>query len=226
MAKAATRTFSAVLTKTNSALRWVVIWIPFNAARIWGVRGPLKVKGTINDFAFRATLFPGGGGRHYLVVNRQMQKGGGVAAGMKASFCMEPDLDRPPDPVPELDQALGASRRLQQFFRSLPLSIRNYVTRPISTAKQAETRRRRAEHAAEQLLELMEAEVEMPPLIRQAFARRPKAAAAWRDMSPSRRRWHLFGIFYYRNPETRLRRLERAMKEIEGEAKHPSPVQP
>lgn len=214
-AGAARKTFSAVLTRSGNALNWIVIHIPFDAAKVWGVRGQLRVQGAINDFAFRSTLFPAGDGRHFMIVNKQMQKGGHVGPGMEARFRMEPDLEKRVVPVaPELERALKQSRRLQSFYKALTPSTRTDIARYVAGAKQSETRRRRAEQTAERLMETMEAEIELPPMIRQAFMRNPRAAEGWRRMAPSHRRAHLLGIFYYRNPESRLRRIEKAVAEM------------
>src|SRR5439155_25439340 len=43
--------------------------------------------------------------------------------------------------------------------------------------------------------------------------RSPHAAEGWERMSSSRRRMHLLGIFYYRSPEARDRRLMKAVEE-------------
>jgi len=196
-------------------LNWVVIRLPFDAQKVWGTRGQIRVKGTINDFAFRTSLFPTGDGHHYMIVNKQMQKGGRVQPGMEARFQMEPDPDERILPVsPELERALKESKRLQKYYLSLTPSTRVEIVRFIAGAKQIETRRRRAEQCAERLMETMEAEFELPPLIRQALARNPQAAEGWKRMPPSHRRMHLLGIFYYRNLEARQRRIEKAIGEM------------
>jgi uncharacterized protein YdeI (YjbR/CyaY-like superfamily) len=144
-----------------------------------------------------------------------MQKGGRVQAGMDARFQMEPDTAKRETPaVPELDRLLRQSRRVQKFYQSLSPSTRGEIARSISSAKHAETRRRRAEQIAEHLMETMEAEVELPPLIRQFLARNPLAAQGWNAMPRSHRRMHLFGIFHYRNMDARLRRIEKAVREM------------
>jgi uncharacterized protein YdeI (YjbR/CyaY-like superfamily) len=66
---------------------------------------------------------------------------------------------------------------------------------------------------AERLLAVMEAEHELPPVLQLAFARDPRAREGWKRMSPSQRRGHLFGIFYYRTPEARARRIEKTLQE-------------
>jgi uncharacterized protein YdeI (YjbR/CyaY-like superfamily) len=214
-AKPNSRSFPAVLTRTGNTLNWVVIRLPFDAQKVWGTRGQIRVKGEINEFAFRTTLFPTGDGHHYMIVNKQMQKGGSVRPGMEAHFRMEPDLDERTVPAsPELENALKESRRLQKFYQGLTPSTRTEIVRWIAGAKQRETRARRAEQCAERLMETMEAEIELPPIIRQAFARTPQAAEGWKRMPPSHRRTHLLGIFYYRNLESRLRRIEKAITEM------------
>jgi uncharacterized protein YdeI (YjbR/CyaY-like superfamily) len=62
-------------------------------------------------------------------------------------------------------------------------------------------------------METMEAEIELPPILRQAFSRNPQAAEGWRRMTPAHRRRHLLGIFHYR-PEARFRRIEKAIEDM------------
>jgi uncharacterized protein YdeI (YjbR/CyaY-like superfamily) len=198
-----------------NSLNWVVIRLPFDVKKVWDKRGQIRVKGEINSFAFRTTLFPTGDGHHYMIVNKQMQKGGSARPGTEAHFCIEPDLEERTVPVlPELERALKQSRRLQKFYEKLTPSMRADIARFIAAAKQTETRIRRADQAAERLMETMEAELDLPPMIRQAFARNPEAAQGWRRMPHSHRRMHLLGIFYYRNLESRQRRMDKAIAEM------------
>jgi len=209
------KTFSAVLERTGNSLNWTHILIPFDSVKVWGTRGVLKVKGEINGFPFRTSLFPTGDGRHTMIVNKQMQKGGRATPGMLAQFRLEPDLEERVTPIPpEFHRLLKSSKRLEKFFQSLSPSIRKFVLDSIAAAKQAETRIRRAEQTAEHLMEVMEAEFELPPILRQAFARNPQAAKGWDRMTPTHRRSHLFGIFHYRNLDARLRRIDKAMLEM------------
>ena len=62
---------------------------------------------------------------------------------------------------------------------------------------------------AERLMETMEAARELPPIMQLAFRQNPRAHEEWNRMSPSHRRAHLFGIFYYRTPEARANRVEK-----------------
>ncbi|HEY2116602.1 MAG TPA: YdeI/OmpD-associated family protein [Candidatus Angelobacter sp.] len=115
---------------------------------------------------------------------------------------------------PALARELRQSKRLQKFFDSLPESTRKYIARSVREVKKEDTRLRRAQHAAEYLMEAMEAELDPPPLMKAAFARNAKARQGWGLMPQSLRRQYLIDIFRSRFPETRLLHLENALREI------------
>ena len=213
--KTVAKTFQAVLEKSSNNLGWTIIRVPLDVAKIWGVRGQLRVKGEINGFRFQTSLFPSGKGYHTLLVNKKMQRGAGVREGMKATFRLVPDLAKRTVALPkEWVEVLDESKRLRNYYKSLSYSRQHEIARNIAECKQAATRRRRAQQLAEHLMQAMEAERELPPLIERALANNPQARRGWQLMPPGHRRSHLLGIFYYRNPESRARRLEKAMQEM------------
>ena len=188
--------------------------MPFDVAKLWGTRGQLRVKGEINGFAFRTSLFPARGGGHILLVNKRMQKGADVRQGMSAQFRLEPDLaERVALVPPELKRYFKEDAHLRRWFEKLNYSTRNEIGQWIIQVKSSEARTRRAEQMAERLLAVMDAEHELPPVLQVAFAREPHAFDGWKSMSPAHRRRHLFGIFYYRAPESRARRIEKTLEE-------------
>ncbi len=212
--KSVAKSFKATLERMQSNLGWVIIRIPFDVSKIWGVRGQLRVKGQINGFAFRTALFPTGKGHHFLLVNKRMQAGADTRAGSTADFRLEPDLKVRKATVPvELQRAFSQYRPLQRWFDDLSYSIRKWITDWIAQPKSAVARVRRAEQIAEQLLTTMEAERELPPILKTAFARDPRAWEGWRRMSPTHRRHQLLSIFHYRNPESRERRIAKMLEE-------------
>jgi len=213
--KTAAKTFQAVLEKSANNLGWTIIRVPLDVAKVWGGRGQLRVKGEINGFPFQTSLFPTGKGHHTLLVNKKMQRGASVRIGMKAKFRLEPDLaKRTIAPPKEWVQVLDESKRLRKYYESLSYSRQHEIARNIAECKQAATRRRRAQQLAEHLMQAMEADRELPPLIERALANNPQARRGWQLMPAGHRRSHLLGIFYYRNPESRAGRLEKAMKEM------------
>ncbi len=213
--KSASKSFAAVLEHSGNSLNWVIVRIPLDVEKIWGKRGQLRVQGEINGFAFRSCLFPTGKGGHFMIVNRTMQKGGKIQAGMEARFRMQPDDSPREVTVPaELLRVLQQSKGLQKFYDSLNESMRRYLASWTGDPKQSATRIRRAEQLAVRFMETMEAEIELPPLIKSALMANPTARAGWEQMSLTHRRRHLLGIFYYSQPASRARRLAKAMEEM------------
>ena len=217
------KSFRATLERIQSRLGWTIIRIPFVVAKIWGTRGQLRVKGEINGFAFRTSLFPARGGGHILLVNKRMQKGGDVRQDMSAQFRLEPDLEERVAVVPvELKHFFKEDAYLRRWFEKLNYSIRNEVGKWIVQVKSPEARVRRAEQMAERLLATMEAERELPPALQLAFAHDGRALQGWQRMSPSRRRGQLLAIFYYRSPEARARRIDKVVQEAAAFAERQS----
>lgn len=247
--KPVSKSFKATLERMASNLGWVIIRIPFDVLKIWGTRGQLRVKGEINGFAFRTSLFPSGNGYHYLLVpfqlvranpcenafpvfrvrsldrhlaqivgtalvNKRMQAGAKAAPGDVARFRLKPDTEERKAIEPaELKRYLAEDRSLRRWFGQLNYSTRREIGDWIMQVKSLEARARRAAQIAERLLATMEAERELPPVLKAAFARDPRALAGWQRMSPSHRRGHLFGIFYYRSPEARDRRVTKTIED-------------
>jgi uncharacterized protein YdeI (YjbR/CyaY-like superfamily) len=170
------------------------------------------VKGEINGFAFRTSLFPTGKGDHIMIVNKGMQRGARAYLGMIAAFRLEPDTEERVITVPaELKRVLSEDCSLQRWFEQLSDSMRREISKWITGVKSAAARLRRAEQMAERLLATMEAEQELPPILQVAFSRDPRARQGWERMSPTKRRRHLLGIFGYQSPEARARRVAKTI---------------
>jgi len=216
LAPAAMR-FEAKLERMRSRLNWIIVYMPFDTTKVWGMRGQIKVKGEVNGFAFRTSLFPTREGRHILLVNKRMQKGARAAEGSVARFQIELDREERTVIVPDelqnilSEDLLSEDRSLRRWYDELNHSTRNDIAKWIGEPKSAEARERRAEQIAERLLAVMQAERELPPVLQRAFARHPRAREGWDGMSVSRRRGHLFGIFYYRIPDAQARRIDKML---------------
>lgn len=212
--KSTKRVFRAVLERMRSNLGWVIIRIPFSVHKVWGTRGMFRVRGEINGFAFRSSLFPTREGEHFLLVNKKMQMGAQAVEGMTARFQLEPDTEERIIAIPaELKRILAENSSFRRWFGTLNYSIRKWLADWITQSRSPSSRVRRAEQVAEQLLSAMDAERELPPALRLAFARNPRALEGWNRMTPLRRRGQLIAIFYYRSPEARARRVEKVVDE-------------
>jgi uncharacterized protein YdeI (YjbR/CyaY-like superfamily) len=206
--------FRGVLQPDNTALKWVIVKVPFDPAKAWPRRNRLRVKGTINRFPFRTSLFGSARDGHVLLVNKQMQKGAKVAVGGMADIVLEPDLEERVATIPaELEKFLKQDRALKKWFDELSYSMRKYMQDAITACKSPEARIRRAEQMAERMMLAIEGERELPPILQVAFRRQPRALAGWQSMTPLQRRGHLLGIFYYQSPEARRKRADKAVAE-------------
>jgi len=215
----AAKRFDARLERLRSRLNWIIVRIPFDAVQAWGLRGQIKVKGEINGFAFRTSLFPTREGWHFLLINKRMQKGARAIEGSLARFQMELDREERTVTVPdELKRILSEDRSLRRWYEGLNHSTRSDVAKWVTEPKSGEACIRRAEQIAERLFAVMDAEQELPPILQVAFARHPRAREGWDGMSASRRRGHLFGIFYYRTPDARARRIDKMLDDANAVA--------
>ena len=87
MTPSAAKSFTALLEPDGTALRWVIARVPFDIATVWPERRGRRVRGTIEGFAFRTSLFPDPrGSGTVLLVNKSMQAGGGVRLGDKGAL--------------------------------------------------------------------------------------------------------------------------------------------
>jgi uncharacterized protein YdeI (YjbR/CyaY-like superfamily) len=212
--KPVAKSFKATLERIPSRLNWVIIRIPFDVSKIWGTRSKVRVKGEINGFAFRASVFPTSKGYHCLLVKKSMQTGANSALGESAHFRLEPDTAKRVAIIPaELQRILNEDRSFRRWFDQLTFSMRKWICDWVTNVKSPEARVRRAEQVAEQLLSTMEAELDLPPILKLAFASDPRAYQGWQSMTPLQRRSHLLGIFYYRSPEARDRRIAKMLED-------------
>jgi len=201
--------FKAVLEKGQRALGWTIVRVPFGLEDL-GTMVRLRVRGEVNGFAFRTSLFPDARGGFYLLVNRAMQVGAGVALGEAAEFRLEADLEPREAELPdELAVLLDEEPGLREWFGELTEYMRREIGKWVVGVKSDEARMRRAEQMAERLLATMEGERELPPVVEAAFRARPKARAGWGRMTPAQRRGELMAVFYYHTPEAKRKRVEK-----------------
>jgi len=215
MTASATKSFTAVLEPDRTRLRWVIARVPFDVATTWPKRRGLRVRGEIEGFAFRTSLFadPRGQG-HILLVNKKMLAAAKAGVGSKVRIRLEPDMDeRVASVPPELAQALKGDRRLRKWFDGLSYSWRKEIGAWIEEPKSAEGRQQRAERMAERLLLTLEGELELPPILHAAFLRQPLAREGWEAMTAVQKRTQLLSIFYYQSVEARERRAVKTVEE-------------
>lgn len=210
------KSFTAKLEPDGTRLRWVIARVPFDIDKAWPVRRGRRVRGTIEGFAFRTSLFPDPAGSGLvLLVNKTMQAAAGARTGAKVRITLEPDLEEREVTIPpEMERQLKADRALMRWFGQLSPSMRREIGKWVAEPKSAETRAKRAQRMAERLMQAMEGELDPPPILKAAFQRQPLAQAGWEALTPAQRRNHLLGIFHYETAEGRERRTAKVIGDV------------
>lgn len=137
--------FRAKLLGMGPGKAWTALKVPFKVEKVWGSRARLSVRGTINGFAFRNSIFPDGKGAHFMMVNKAMQAGAKVQPGESVAVSMAPDTAPRTVTVPAvLKRGLAGNAKARENFAAFSYSHRKAYVDFIQGAKQAETRERRA----------------------------------------------------------------------------------
>jgi hypothetical protein len=215
MAAGQVKRFRAVLEPLPGGLGWVVARVPFDVSKAWKKMVRLRIKVETGGELFRTSLFgESGGGGHFVLVNKKMQKAAGVGVGGMIDLAVEPDLDEREAEAPaELEALFKKEKALAKWYAKLSDSIRRDIARTISEVKSPEARARRVDQMAERMLLAMEGEKMLPPILEVTFRRHPGALAGWKKMTEVQRRGHLLGVFYYQSPEARENRARKVAED-------------
>ena len=135
--------FDAVLEDWAEGMDYCAVPVPEEITRSLGTHGPVLVMARINESEpFQVSLFPVGGGQHYIRIKARVRKETKTKTGDRIRLrvtVLDPDSVEIPD---DLMLALRAER-LSQAFQSLPPGKRAFIIRRIDEAARPETRARR-----------------------------------------------------------------------------------
>jgi uncharacterized protein DUF1905/bacteriocin resistance YdeI/OmpD-like protein len=116
---------------------------PFDVIEVFGRKGRVPVKGTINGFPFRSSLMNMGEG-HMMAVNAEMRAGAKCKAGDMVSVVMELDEEKRTVEVPAyLEKIINSDSGAREFWDTLSFTHQKEYVREIEGAKRPETRERR-----------------------------------------------------------------------------------
>ena len=140
--------FTSKLERFEGSGTWTYADVPFDVERVFGKKGQVKVKGTVNGVAFLSSLMPHGDGTHFLVVNRSTRDSAKVKEGARVRIVLEVD----PEPrliqaPPDLERALAKNKSAAASWEKLAPSHKKEYVLWITEAKKEETRQRRIEKA-------------------------------------------------------------------------------
>jgi hypothetical protein len=145
--------FTDGLERAEGRGTWTTLTVPFDVEEVFGHRGRVAVRGTIDGQPFRGSLMPHGDGRHFVVVNKALRTAIGKEAGDSVLVELEPDHEPRVLTIPEaFSRALAGREAAKAAFDRLSYSHRKEYVDWIEGAKKPETKERRALKAVEMLL--------------------------------------------------------------------------
>jgi hypothetical protein len=154
MAKAGTKlSFKSKLENWAEGMDYCAIAIPASVTKSLGTKTAVLVMASIDGCEpFEASLFPTGGGKHYMRVRAKVRKQAGLHEGdhVKVQITV---LDRDKVELPrDLVLALKEENALEEF-KALTPGKKNYAVRKINEVSRPETRKKRIAEAVELALQ-------------------------------------------------------------------------
>src|SRR5262245_46439070 len=141
--------FQAKLENWAEGMDYCAVPVPASVTQALGTKGPVLVMARVNDSEpFKVSLFPTGGGQHYIRIKAKVRKETKTKTGdcVRVQFTV---LDRADVTIPtDLMKALRAEG-VADDFKSLPSGKQNFIIRRIDDAAKPETRDKRIQDAVE-----------------------------------------------------------------------------
>lgn len=127
----------------------VFLAVPFNVADVYGTKGPLPVRGTIDGFPIRQNLTPAGDDLHVLSVRKELRNTIGKTWADVVHVVLEHDtapsgLELPIDLTRALDRA-----GLQAQFEALSYTQQKELIQRVARTKKPDARSQRIEDVLE-----------------------------------------------------------------------------
>lgn len=141
--------FQATLENWAEGMDYCAVPVPEEITRALGTKGPVLVMARVNDSdPFQVSLFPVGGGKHYIRIKAKVRKETKTRTGdlVRLRFIV---LDRADVTIPDdLMDALRAAR-VTDDFKALTPGKQSFILRRIDEAARPETREKRIQEAVE-----------------------------------------------------------------------------
>jgi hypothetical protein len=143
--------FEATLENWAEGMDYCAVPVPARITEALGTHGPVAVIACLNDSApFNVSLFPVGGGQHYIRIRAKVRKETGTKTGDTVLLRITV-VDRAAVTYPaDLLSALRA-RAATKDFKALPPGRRSFIVRRIEEAVRPETRQKRIEEAVKEV---------------------------------------------------------------------------
>lgn len=137
--------FHADLEDWAEGMDYCAVRVPAEITQALGTKGPVLVLACVNDSEpFLVSLFPVGGGQHYIRIKAKVRRETNTKTGDRILIRITV-LDRANVEIPDdLVSALRAEG-VEEAFKSLPPGKQNFIIRRIDEAARPETRERRVQ---------------------------------------------------------------------------------
>jgi hypothetical protein len=136
--------FDSTLERIATGMEYYALPVPMETSQALHTRGAVPVFAKVNGSdAFKGSLYPVGGGRHYLRVRNNVCKAAGIKEGdrIRVQIVVRDRLEEVEIPA-DLRSALR-KEALLGCFNALPVGKRSYMLRLIDEAVKPETREKR-----------------------------------------------------------------------------------
>jgi hypothetical protein len=148
--------FKSTLENWADGMDYCAIPVPADITESLGTKSAVLVLARINDSVpFKVSLFPAGGGKHFIRVRKKVRKEANLVE-LDRVLVQITVLDRADIEIPkDLSAALRGKKALARFNALTP-SRKNYMIRRIDDASKPETRAKRVREAVEETCQAKE----------------------------------------------------------------------
>jgi hypothetical protein len=141
--------FEAKLENWSEGMDYCAMAVPAKITKSLGTHGPVLVMACLNNSEpFKVSLFPVGGGKHYIRIKAKVRNETKTKAGdsvhLRFTVLDRADIIYPKDLLTALDE-----EGMTADFKSLPPGEQNFILRRIDEAARPATREKRIQDAIE-----------------------------------------------------------------------------
>jgi hypothetical protein len=147
MTQATELSFEATLENWAEGMDYCAVPVPATITEALGTDAAVPVLACVNESApFKVSLFPVGGGRHYIRIKAKVRKETRTTTGDRVRIRITV-LDRAAVTYPADLLAALRAKDATSAFKALPPGRQNFIIRRIEEAVKPETRRKRIDDA-------------------------------------------------------------------------------
>lgn len=139
----------AKLENWAEGMDYCAVSVPTKITKALGTNGPVLVMARVNNSEpFKVSLFPVGGGKHYIRIKAKVRKETKTKSGDRVRLRITV-LDRAAVTYPKDLLVTLRAEGVAKEFKSLPPGEQNFILRRINDAAKPETRKKRIQDAVE-----------------------------------------------------------------------------